>query len=106
MNDRFRGRRSGEEKSYLYYHYPSAFIRLFCSEAKQKAEAIILPHILLTEFETNRDSKTGRVRGSTCIKIHSKSPTALETVINNIIRDGKDMKMNMKKFIGPGLCCR
>ena len=72
-----------------------------CSEAKQEKQKTNNPIAYTsTEFETTEISAQEDSYVLHASKIHSKSPTALETAINNIIRDEKGYEDEHEKFIG------
>ncbi|HCX91555.1 MAG TPA: hypothetical protein DGZ34_02655, partial [Lachnospiraceae bacterium] len=72
-----------------------------CSEAKQEKQKTNNPIAYTsTEFETTEIPAQEESYVLHASKIHSKSPTALETAINNIIRDAKGYEDEHEKFIG------
>ena len=72
-----------------------------CSEAKQEKQKTNNPFAYTsTEFETTEISAQEDSYVLHASKIHYKEPTALETVINNIIRDAKGYEDEHEKFIG------
>ena len=73
-----------------------------CSEAKQEKQKTNNPFAYTsTEFETTEISAQEDSYVLHASKIHYKEPTALETVINNIIHDAKG-----KIYRVLELCCR
>lgn len=72
-----------------------------CSEAKQEKQKTNNPFAYTsTEFETTEIPAQEESYVLHASKIHSKSPTALETAINNIICDAKGYEDEHEKFIG------